>query len=214
MKKSLFPEKQKYSVIDILKKGFLNIISPNENNKDNLEKSESIKIKEVGDEQGNNIERNVSINNYVNNGNEKINGGINHIDENKSNEKDETEISMTLNEETNINTNKEYKGHKKNLSTMPTKINQELIEKKISKETININNNIDIIKDNNSNSSNMTQENGGTNENKNNSVRVSDCSEKITNISLERKIPCFKTNFEEEINNIEIKKKKNYDNNS
>ena len=60
----------------------------------------------------------------------------------------------------------------------------------------------------------MTQENGGTNQNKNNSVRVSDCSEKITNISLERKIPCFKTNFEEEINNIEIKKKKNYDNNS
>ena len=29
----------------------------------------------------------------------------------------------------------------------------------------------------------------------------SNCSERISKISIERKIPCFKTNFEEDINN-------------
>ena len=82
------------------------------------------------------------------------------------------------------------------------------------KKKININeNNIDNIKDKYSSSSNATQEGGGTNDNKFNSVRVSDCSENITNISIERKIPKFKTNFETEMNNIEVKKKINYDNN-
>ena len=74
------------------------------------------------------------------------------------------------------------------------------------------NTNIENVKDKCTSSSNATQE-GGTNNNKINPTRVSDCSENITNISFERKIHCFKTNFEEEINNTETKKNINYDNN-
>ena len=119
---------------------------------------------------------------------------------------------MTLNEETNINTNN--RSHKKNFSTIPTKVNQEIIEKNILREKININkDNMENGKDKFTNSSNGIQERGEINQNKGNSVRASDCSENITNISIERKIPCFKTNFEEDINDIEIKKKINYDNN-
>ena len=211
--KSLFPAKQKSSILDIFTKGFLNILPIIEEDKSYMKKSEEIKIKELKEKPEDNIVRSVSINNYVNGGNEKINGGNNIIEEiNKSNEKDETEISMTLNEETNINTNN--RSHKKNFSTIPTKVNQEIIEKNILREKININkDNMENGKDKFTNSSNGIQERGEINQNKGNSVRASDCSENITNISIERKIPCFKTNFEEDINDIEIKKKINYDNN-
>ena len=211
--KSLFPAKQKSSILDIFTKGFLNILPIIEEDKSYMKKSEEIKIKELKEKPEDNIVRSVSVNNYVNGGNEKINGGNNIIEEiNKSNEKDETEISMTLNEETNINTNN--RSHKKNFSTIPTKVNQEIIEKNILREKININkDNMENGKDKFTNSSNGIQERGEINQNKGNSVRASDCSENITNISIERKIPCFKTNFEEDINDIEIKKKINYDNN-
>ena len=62
----------------------------------------------------------------------------------------------------------------------------------------------------------MTQEGGGgeINNNRKNSVRVSDCSEKVTNFSLDKKIILFKTKFEEEEVNHEIKNNiQNYDNN-
>ena len=36
-------------------------------------------------------------------------------------------------------------------------------------------------------------------------VRISDCSEKITDDTGERKIPLFEANFESEIHNIEVK---------
>ena len=127
---------------------------------------------------------------------------------------------MTINEETNVNSN--VRGHKKVLSSVSPHINQELKENNILKEKINEKENEDdnnIIKDKYSDSSNVTQEGGGgeINNNRKNSVRVSDCSEKITNFSLERKIPCFKTNFEEEEDNYDIKNNnqnnENYDNN-
>ena len=64
-------------------------------------------------------------------------------------------------------------------------------------------NNIDDIKDKLTNSSNLIKEEGKNNINNNkiNNIRDSDCSENMSNISIERKIPCFKTNFEEDINN-------------
>ena len=46
-----------------------------------------------------------------------------------------------------------------------------------------------------------------------NSNGLSDCSEKISYTSIVRKIPDFKTNFEEENDNNEEKKNKNCDNN-
>ena len=220
MKRSLFPLKQKDSIFDIFKKGFLNLLPFNEDNKNinNKDDSESIKIKDINEkpDMNNNI-RSVSINNYVNNKNDEkiINGGVINEDI-KTDEKADTEISMTINEETNINS----KRHKKYSSSIPTttNINHELIEKKIMKEKKNLNkdkNNIDDIKDKLTNSSNLIKEEGKNNINNNkiNNIRDSDCSENMSNISIERKIPCFKTKFEEDANDNGIKKKINYDNN-
>ena len=221
MNLSLFPLKQKMSLLDIFKKGFLNILPLSEEVEITLPKNND--NKEIKEKPNNNGNINaVSINNYVNNINdEKNNKERNEINEEiKTNEKEDTEISMTINEETNVNSN--VRGHKKVLSSVSPHINQELKENNILKEKINEKENEDdnnIIKDKYSDSSNVTQEGGGgeINNNRKNSVRVSDCSEKITNFSLERKIPCFKTNFEEEEDNYDIKNSnqnnENYDNN-
>ena len=221
MNQSLFPLKQKMSLLDIFKKGFLNILPLSEEVEITLPKNNDNKeIKEKPNNNGN--INTVSINNYVKNVNdEKNNKKRNEINEEiKTNEKEDTEISMTINEETNVNSN--VRGHKKVLSSVSPHINQELKENNILKEKINEKENEDdnnIIKDKYSDSSNVTQEGGGgeINNNRKNSVRVSDCSEKITNFSLERKIPCFKTNFEEEEDNYDIKNSnqnnENYDNN-
>ena len=221
MNQSLFPLKQKMSLLDIFKKGFLNILPLSEEVEITLPKNNDNKeIKEKPNNNGN--INTVSINNYVKNVNdEKNNKERNEMNEEiKTNEKEDTEISMTINEETNVNSN--VRGHKKVLSSVSPHINQELKENNILKEKINEKENEDdnnIIKDKYSDSSNVTQEGGGgeINNNRKNSVRVSDCSEKITNFSLERKIPCFKTNFEEEEDNYDIKNNnqnnENYDNN-
>ena len=221
MNQSLFPLKQKMSLLDIFKKGFLNILPKSEEVEITLPKNND--NKEIKEKPNNNGNINaVSINNYVNNINdEKNNKERNEINEEiKTNEKEDTEISMTINEETNVNSN--VRGHKKVLSSVSPHINQELKENNILKEKINEKENEDdnnIVKDKYSYSSNVTQEGGGgeINNNRKNSVRVSDCSEKITNFSLERKIPCFKTNFEEEEDNYDIKNNnqnnENYDNN-
>ena len=221
MNQSLFPLKQKMSLLDIFKKGFLNILPKSEEVEITLPKNND--NKEIKEKPNNNGNINaVSINNYVNNINdEKNNKERNEINEEiKTNEKEDTEISMTINEETNVNSN--VRGHKKVLSSVSPHINQELKENNILKEKINEKENEDdnnIVKDKYSDSSNVTQEGGGgeINNNRKNSVRVSDCSEKITNFSLERKIPCFKTNFEEEEDNYDIKNSnqnnENYDNN-
>ena len=221
MNQSLFPLKQKMSLLDIFKKGFLNILPKSEEVEITLPKNNDNKeIKEKPNNNGN--INTVSINNYVKNVNdEKNNKERNEINEEiKTNEKEDTEISMTINEETNVNSN--VRGHKKVLSSVSPHINQELKENNILKEKINEKENEDdnnIVKDKYSYSSNVTQEGGGgeINNNRKNSVRVSDCSEKITNFSLERKIPCFKTNFEEEEDNYDIKNNnqnnENYDNN-
>ena len=221
MNQSLFPLKQKMSLLDIFKKGFLNILPKSEEVEITLPKNNDNKeIKEKPNNNGN--INTVSINNYVKNVNdEKNNKERNEMNEEiKTNEKEDTEISMTINEETNVNSN--VRGHKKVLSSVSPHINQELKENNILKEKINEKENEDdnnIVKDKYSYSSNVTQEGGGgeINNNRKNSVRVSDCSEKITNFSLERKIPCFKTNFEEEEDNYDIKNNnqnnENYDNN-
>ena len=221
MNQSLFPLKQKMSLLDIFKKGFLNILPLSEEVEITLPKNNDNKeIKEKPNNNGN--INTVSINNYVKNVNdEKNNKERNEMNEEiKTNEKEDTEISMTINEETNVNSN--VRGHKKVLSSVSPHINQELKENNILKEKINEKENEDdnnIVKDKYSDSSNVTQEGGGgeINNNRKNSVRVSDCSEKITNFSLERKIPCFKTNFEEEEDNYDIKNNnqnnENYDNN-
>ena len=206
--KSLFPLKQKRSLLDIFKKGFLNII-PSTDEEENKQKNND--INEIKEKPDNNIIQSVTINNYVNKINEK-NEEKNINEEIKTNEKADTEISITINEETNINTNK---GHKKNFSSISPRFNQELIERNIIENKANENGgNLEGIKDKVSNSSKVTEEGGiETNNNRRQSGRISDTSEKLNNIFLERKIPSFKTNFEEEGDNNEIKKIKNQDNN-
>jgi len=206
--KSLFPLKQKRSLLDIFKKGFLNII-PSIDEEENKQKNND--INEIKEKPDNNIIQSVTINNYVNKINEK-NEEKNINEEIKTNEKADTEISITINEETNINTNK---GHKKNFSSISPRFNQELLERNIIENKANENGgNLEGIKDKVSNSSKVTEEGGiETNNNRRQSGRISDTSEKLNNIFLERKIPSFKTNFEEEDDNNEIKKIKNQDNN-
>ena len=206
--KSLFPLKQKRSLLDIFKKGFLNIL-PSIDEEENKQKNND--INEIKEKPDNNIIQSVTINNYVNKINEK-NEEKNINEEIKTNEKADTEISITINEETNINTNK---GHKKNFSSISPRFNQELLERNIIENKANENGgNLEGIKDKVSNSSKVTEEGGiETNNNRRQSGRISDTSEKLNNIFLERKIPSFKTNFEEECDNNEIKKIKNQDNN-
>ena len=113
MNQSLFPLKQKMSLLDIFKKGFLNFFPLSEEVEITLQKNDD--SKEMKEKPNNNGINSVSINNFVKNINdEKNNNEIN--EEIKTNEKDDTEISMTLNEETNINSNS--KGHKKVLSSV------------------------------------------------------------------------------------------------
>ena len=206
--KSLFPLKQKRSLLDIFKKGFLNIL-PSIDEEENKQKNND--VNEIKEKPDNNIIQSVTINNYVNKINEK-NEEKNINEEIKTNEKADTEISITINEETNINTNK---GHKKNFSSISPRFNQELLERNIIENKANENGgNLEGIKDKVSNSSKVTEEGGiETNNNRRQSGRISDTSEKLNNIFLERKIPSFKTNFEEECDNNEIKKIKNQDNN-
>ena len=183
----------------------VNII-PSIDEEENKQKNND--INEIKEKPDNNIIQSVTINNYVN----KINEEKNINEEIKTNEKADTEISITINEETNINTNK---GHKKNFSSISPRFNQELIERNIIENKANENGgNLEGIKDKVSNSSKVTEEGGiETNNNRRQSGRISDTSEKLNNIFLERKIPSFKTNFEEEGDNNEIKKIKNQDNN-
>ena len=99
------------------------------------------------------------------------------------------------------NSNKDNKKHKKIRSSIPSsKKNDELIEKKILKEKIN------------NDDTNNNNEVGRNIIIRRNSNRVSDCSENITNDSIEKKIPNFKTNLDDGNGNGN-QNINNYDNN-
>ena len=206
MKNSLFPLKQRKSILNIFKQGFIYLYNiKNKSINDNNNKQ----IKEKPDNNGNNIninntEVNVNINNYMNK--EKDNtitgntGKITKIKKDSNIEKDDTDISINNSyNNNNIISNKEKKKHKKNKSSIPiSKINPDLIEKKKLNEK----------KDDSGN----TDENGKNIIIRRNSNKGSDCSDNITNDSIEKKIPCFKTNFEDG-NGNENNSGNNYDNN-
>ena len=184
MKNSLFPLKQTKSILNIFKQGFFKIINNDIDVTDN-KKLDSINMKEKPDINGNNnINVNVNINNYI----EK--------NDNTIEKDDNTEISIK--EE---NKNKDNKKHKKIRSSIPSsKKNDELIEKKILKEKIN------------NDDTNNNNEAGRNIIIRRTSNRVSDCSENITNDSIEKKIPNFKTNLDDGNGNGN-ENINNYDNN-
>ena len=187
MKNSLFPLKQTKSILNIFKQGFFKIINNDIDVIDN-KKLDSINMKEKPDINGNNnINVNVNINNYI----EK--------NDNTIEKDDNTEISIK--KENKNKDNKDNKKHKKIRSSIPSsKKNDELIEKKILKEKIN------------NDDTNNNNEVGRNIIIRRNSNRVSDCSENITNDSIEKKIPNFKTNLDDGNGNGN-ENINNYDNN-
>ena len=204
IKNSLFPTKQKKSIIDIFKEGY------NNNGDDNKEKEEEIKVEVEPKEEENNGEKLISQENNTNNnkysnqnnspakniherGNTTYNkieqstgitGNKIHILENKENNSDF--ISEKL-EESKTNQNKN------NNSIKSFDINIELNEEKIIK-----NNGIKNIDMNERYSQSMLNM-------RRSSIRISDCSENITEASGEKREQFFQSNFENGIHNMKLK---------
>ena len=202
IKNSLFSQKQKSSLIDIFKKGFINVIPLNDDERSDLPKD----LKESE----NNLMVNNSINNFTfnNQTNEKNNkdNNNNNIRDNKNlstnlvnKEKNKKDIDDDVDVECSDFTIDE-KNHKRNMSCIQSSdINIDLtgektIKRKITKKSLG-------GKDRYSESINNS---GGENNIRRSTVRVSDCSENITEASG-RKVPYFQTNFDTETHNIEVR---------
>ena len=166
-KNSLFPQKQKLSLIDIFKKGFMNIIPLNDDERTDIPKSE------------NNINNNIQNNNIQNNNNNIDNNknvSTTLVVENKENNKDNIDCSdFIIDEKSN---------HQRIKSVQPNDINIDLTEEKMikRKKSKNTNN----LKERYSNSINNSESDNNI---RRSTVRVSDCSENMTEASGERKVP-------------------------
>ena len=198
---SLFPQKQKKSLIDIFKEGFRKDISLEE-------EKEKIKIEIQPEEEENNNNNNqklISQENNQNNNNspaqithERRNNTYNKIEqstgitgnkvrilENKdinsdfiSEKLDESKISKNMNDKNSIK---------------PFDINLEFNEEKmLKKKGIK---NVDMNERYSQSMNNMRRS----------SIRISDCSENITEASGEKKDQFFQTNYMNEIHNIKLK---------
>jgi hypothetical protein len=198
---SLFPQKQKKSLIDIFKEGFRKEISLEE-------EKEKIKIEIQPEEEENNNNNNqklISQENNQNNNNspaqithERRNNTYNKIEqstgitgnkvrilENKdinsdfiSEKLDESKISKNMNDKNSIK---------------PFDINLEFNEEKmLKKKGIK---NVDMNERYSQSMNNMRRS----------SIRISDCSENITEASGEKKDQFFQTNYMNEIHNIKLK---------
>ena len=191
-KNSLFPILQKYSLIDIFKKGFMNIIPLDDNERPEIKNSKGKKENE------NNIDINIINDNrqQINNNlieNKERNVSTTIVLENKENNKDEDVISdFILDEKIN---------HKRNISCIQsTDIKININEEKMLKRGKTMNNYQE--KERYSDSVNNS---GLGNNVRRSTVRVSDCSENITDVSGERKVPYFQVNLETENHNVEVR---------
>ena len=184
-KNSLFPKKQKLSLIGIFKKGFMNIIPLNDDERTDIPNS-SIKEEIINNENNNNIQNN---NNIIDN-NKNISTTL--VIENKENNKDNIDCSDFIIDDKNY--------HQRIKSVQPNDINIDLTEEKMikRKKSKNTNN----IKERYSNSINNSETENNI---RRSTVRVSDCSENMTEASGERKVPYFQTNFDAETHNIEVR---------
>ena len=176
----------------------MNIIPLNDDEKYNSDK-QNINSKELKESENNLIVNNISNNNITFN--------------NKINER-ERNLSTTLpNDNKQISDKKEFEcsnfviddnnDRKKNISCIQSSdINIELtgekmLKRKISKKKVYSNG-----KERYSDSINNS---GIENHMRRSTVRISDCSENITEASGERKVPYFQTNFDTETHNIEVR---------
>ena len=211
---SLFPLKQKNSIIDIFQNKFMNKIFSNEEKTSEIEKDNNKKINDkiiVKEEnninnKANRMSENINTNSLLNEINEaninkvKVKENENEknlstaqITSNKINKENICECSNFIIEEDN-----ESKINKKHNSIKSFDINVELNDEKTLKrksiKSVNIKNK--RYSDYSINSMNNIRRS---------TVRISDVSEKITNSSEDRKVPYFQANFDSDIHNTEIK---------
>ena len=201
---SLFPLKQKISIIDILKKGFIKIICGEEI-------KEKIKIKEEEEENSNEEINNNNIriiNQDNNNDNHNNNSPSRNVNNNNIQERRDTTYNkreqstgitgnkVQILENKDINSDfiseksNDSKTNKDNKSIKSFDINVELDEEKIIKKK-----NLDM---NERYSQSMYEIRG-------NSIRISNCSENITDASGDKRDQFYQTNFENEIHTIRLK---------
>ena len=222
---SIFPKKQKYSIIDIFKKGFLFLVPLNEENPLNNDNNNN-KEKEVS-KGVNVIENNLTdsplqndnntsspIKSEYNNTNNHIQNKFNYQKEKENENNDEARNLSTayktgnkINKENNLNNsnnsnfinvqNNNLNNEQRHNSIRSFDINIELNDEKIKRKTFGIaeNERYSIPMNNSVINNNMRRS----------TVRISDCSEKITDASGERKVPLFEANFESEIHNVKVK---------
>ena len=197
---SLFPQKQKKSVIDIFKEEFHKEISSEE-------EKEKIKIEIQPEEENNNNNNQKLISQENNQNNNNSPAQLNHERRNNTYNKIEQSTGITGNKVRileNKDINSDFISEKmdeskisKNLndknSIKPFDINLEFNEEKLlKKKGIK---NVDMNERYSQSMNNMRRS----------SIRISDCSENITEASGEKKDQFFQTNYMNEIHNIKLK---------
>ena len=204
IKNSLFPLKQKYSIIDIFKKGFMNIIPIEEEKKlDNQNINQQKDENEINTHDNNNTNSPFQI--EFNNNKQENNINTNdknlstaYITGNKVNNKEKISDNSNFIVEGVEGDNDNKNDNKKNNSIKSFDINIELNnEKMVNRKSFEIEK-----KGRYSNSLNNSLMNNNM---RRSTVRISDCSENITEASGDRKVPYFQANFEREINHIETR---------
>ena len=204
IKNSLFPLKQKYSIIDIFKKGFMNIIPLDEEKKlDNQNINQQKDENEINTHDNNNTNSPFQI--EFNNNKQENNINTNYknlstayITGNKVNNKEKISDNSNFIVEGVEGDNDNKNDNKKNNSIKSFDINIELNnEKMVNRKSFEIEK-----KGRYSNSLNNSLMNNNI---RRSTVRISDCSENITEASGDRKVPYFQANFEREINHIETR---------
>ena len=196
---SLFPIKQKKSVIDIFKNGLPNLIPPEE------EKEKIMKVKNDDNNEDNKNqivgEHDINQNNSPRkdkNNNEKKENTYNNIEQ--STGINGNKVKILENKDVNsdfisekLDESKSSKNPNDKNSIKSFDINLEINEEKILKKKIV--KNIDMNERYNQSMNNMRRS----------SIRISDCSENITDASGDRKDQYFQSNIESEIHNIKLK---------
>ena len=199
IKNALFPSKQEKSVIDIFKEGLFNLIQLKE-------KKEKIIVEIQQNEENKNI--NVQDNNNNNNNSPR------RIENNNNNERNENTYNK-IEQSTGITGNKVKILENKDLNS--DFISEKLDESKSSKyqndrnsiKSFDINleiNDEKILKKKIIKNVDMNERySQSMNNMRRSSIRISDCSENITDASGDKKDQYFQSNIESEIHNIKLK---------
>ena len=203
IRNALFPLKQKKSVIDIFKEGFFNSFPLKEEKK-------KIKVKIVENEEDDKSQNMIAHNNNPNNNSlrriENTNNNNNERNENTYNKIEQStgitgnKVKILENKDLNsdfisekLDESKTSKNENDKNSIKSFDINLEINEEKIIKKKII--KNVDMNERYSQSMNNMRRS----------SIRISDCSENITDASGDKKEQYYQSNIESEIHNIKLK---------